>query len=84
MAQVRETKTTTRKPTEGYNPANTETTNPTMTADQRRSMIQMAAYLRAEKRGFKGGDPVKDWVDAEREVDATLTAGTRPTRASTN
>ena len=35
-------------------------------------MIAEAAYLRAEKRGFTGGDPVRDWMEAEREVDAHL------------
>lgn len=64
--------------------SNAKSTNQTMTADQRYSMIQTAAYLRAEKRGFQGGDPVQDWVDAEREVDAMLKAGTRNTRTNAN
>jgi hypothetical protein len=42
------------------------------TADERYSMIAEAAYLRAEKRGFKGGDPAADWLEAEREVDSAL------------
>lgn len=37
--------------------------------DQRRQMIAEAAYLRAERRGFNGGDPVTDWIEAEAEVD---------------
>ena len=61
-----------------------KSTNETMTADQRQSMIQTAAYLRAEKRGFQGGNPVQDWVDAEHEIDATLTGNSRGVRASTN
>ena len=40
--------------------------------DQRRQLIETAAYLRAEKRGFNGGDPVDDWLKAESEVDAML------------
>ena len=35
-------------------------------------MIAESAYLRAEARGFKGGDPVQDWLDSERDVDALL------------
>ncbi|MBI5507998.1 MAG: DUF2934 domain-containing protein [Deltaproteobacteria bacterium] len=46
--------------------------NRAVTAAQRSSMIQAAAYLRAEKRGFRDGDPMQDWLDAEREVDAIL------------
>jgi len=73
MAHVRETRTTN---TNAQN--NVDTTNQAaapsqiLTPDQRQSMIQTAAYLRAEKRGFQGGHPVQDWVDAEREIDATL------------
>ena len=35
---------------------------------QRQQMIAEAAYFRAERRGFSGGDPVTDWVEAEAEV----------------
>jgi hypothetical protein len=35
-------------------------------------MIAEAAYFRAERRGFDGGDPVRDWAEAEAEVDARL------------
>lgn len=41
-------------------------------SERRRQMIAEAAYLRAEKRGFNGGDAVHDWMEAEREVDAHL------------
>ena len=40
--------------------------------EQRQQMIAAAAYLRAERRGFKCGDPVTDWLEAEAEVDAEL------------
>jgi hypothetical protein len=43
--------------------------------NMRRSMIAQAAYLRAERRGFTGGDEVEDWLAAEAEVDALLRAG---------
>jgi hypothetical protein len=36
---------------------------------ERHNMIETAAYYRAEKRGFPDGDPVKDWLEAEREIE---------------
>ncbi len=36
---------------------------------KRRRMIETAAYYRAEKRGFSDGDPLKDWLEAEREIE---------------
>jgi DNA repair exonuclease SbcCD ATPase subunit len=38
----------------------------------REHRIAEAAYFRAERRGFVGGDPVADWIDAEHEIDAEL------------
>ena len=43
-----------------------------VSAAQRQSMIAESAYLRAERRGFTGGDPVADWLESERDVDALL------------
>jgi hypothetical protein len=40
----------------------------------RRAMIAEAAYLRAEERGFVSGNELEDWLVAEREVDALLSA----------
>jgi len=45
-----------------------------VTPDKRRAMIAEAAYLRAERRGFGPGGEAEDWVAAEREVDALLSA----------
>ena len=45
----------------------------------RRDMIAQAAYLRAEGRGFIGGNEVEDWLAAEAEVDALLGAESRGT-----
>ena len=50
----------------------TATVTRTVSADQRNAMIAESAYLRAEARGFQGGDPVQDWLEGEREVDALL------------
>lgn len=38
----------------------------------RRQMISEAAYFIAEHRGFSGGDPLADWLQAEAEVDTSL------------
>jgi len=38
----------------------------------RHEMIAREAYLRAEQRGFQGGDPMIDWLEAEEEVDRML------------
>lgn len=39
---------------------------------QRRDMIVQLAYLYAEARGFKGGEPAQDWLKAEEEIDREL------------
>lgn len=39
---------------------------------ERHSLIAEAAYIRAKKRGFQNGDPVQDWLAAEKEVDEKL------------
>ena len=39
-----------------------------MSPEQHRQIVAVAAYLRAEKRGFVSGDPVDDWLTAEREI----------------
>lgn len=43
-----------------------------VTAGQRERMIAEAAYFRAERRGFVGGDPVTDWIEAQAEVEGSL------------
>ena len=44
-------------------------------AADRESMVRMAAYLRAERRGFAPGYEIEDWLAAEAEVSARLQAG---------
>jgi hypothetical protein len=41
-------------------------------ADERWRMIAQAAYFLANERGFDGGDPLSDWLAAEKRVDAML------------
>ena len=43
-----------------------------MSPELRWRMVAEAAYLRAEKRGFVGGDPVEDWLQAEAEITTVL------------
>lgn len=40
--------------------------------EDRDRMIRDAAYLRAERRGFVGGNPDEDWAAAEAEIDELL------------
>jgi len=48
-----------------------------VSAEERRSMIAKAAYLRAERRGFAAGNETEDWLAAEKEVEALLKLGAR-------
>ena len=41
----------------------------------RRELIELTAYHKAEQRGFCNGDPVDDWLQAEKEVDRLLLGG---------
>jgi len=43
-------------------------------AEERHRMIAETAYFLAHERGFTGGDPVSDWIEAERVVDRQLCA----------
>ena len=52
----------------------------TINPDERNRMIREAAYFRALKRGFKNGDPLQDWVAAEREIDGWLKSRERDNR----
>jgi hypothetical protein len=36
------------------------------------ALVAEAAYLRAERRGFVGGSPEQDWLEAEQEVRSRL------------
>jgi len=45
----------------------------TLSPEERRRMIAETAYYLAERRAFQGGDPVRDWLDAEAQIDEALT-----------
>jgi hypothetical protein len=44
----------------------------TISVEDRQRLIAEAAYLRAERRNFVGGDPVTDWLEAEADISARL------------
>ena len=44
----------------------------TANGEDRYEMIAIAAYCRAEQRGFNGGDAMQDWLEAEAEIDAAV------------
>jgi hypothetical protein len=46
----------------------------TVSGEQRYRMIAEAAYFRAESRQFKS-DPVRDWIEAERDIAILLGEG---------
>ena len=43
-----------------------------VTPEERWRMIAVAAYYKAEQRGFTPAGAVDDWLEAEKEVDALL------------
>jgi hypothetical protein len=40
--------------------------------EERDRRVREAAYFRAERRGFVGGAPEQDWIEAEREIDRQI------------
>ena len=52
----------------------TSSINPgqSVSVDERQRMIAEAAYFRALERGFTGGNPLDDWLVAEREIGRAL------------
>ena len=43
-----------------------------ITPEERWKMIAVAAYHKAEKRGFAPGYELEDWTEAEKEIDKLL------------
>ena len=46
--------------------------SPVISSQQRKQMINEAAFYIAQSRGFIGGNPMDDWLQAEAEVDKQL------------
>jgi hypothetical protein len=53
-------------------PGSTQSISSSIPPDQRQHMIEEAAYYRAERRGFHGGDPLQDWLEAEAEIERMM------------
>ncbi|WP_296806007.1 DUF2934 domain-containing protein [Thiocapsa sp.] len=45
------------------------------TTDERRKMVEIAAYFLAEHRGFAPGGACADWLRAEQAIDAMIEDG---------
>jgi hypothetical protein len=43
-----------------------------VTREDRRRMVSEAAYYKAERRNFRGGDPDRDWFEAELDIEELL------------
>ncbi|AOY59127.1 MULTISPECIES: DUF2934 domain-containing protein [Desulfococcus] len=46
--------------------------SPSMSAEERLQKIALAAYYLAEQRGFSPGGELTDWLEAEKQFDASL------------
>ena len=63
-------KTATRKATKkSTSPSKPGTSSIDITPEERWKMIVVAAYHKAEKRGFAPGHELQDWAEAEKEID---------------
>jgi len=49
-----------------------------VSTEKHQNMIALAAYYRAEQRGFLEGDPVADWLEAEAEIEQLIQTGAEP------
>ena len=61
-----------KKPTKS---TKSQTSSINITSEERWKMIAIAAYHKAEKRGFAPGHELQDWAEAEQEVDELLMSG---------
>lgn len=50
----------------------TRSSNPTMSSDDLRKLVEKKAYELYEKRGKKAGHALNDWLEAERIVKGKL------------
>ena len=61
-------------PTKAAETSKTTTSPVNISSEERWRMIAVAAYHRAEKRGFDPGHEIEDWLQAEKEISAVLRA----------
>ncbi len=67
------------KPAAGKTASRTTPNAPKASGD-REARVRMAAYYRAEQRGFSPGDELADWFAAEAEVDLASAPPKKPAR----
>lgn len=48
---------------------------PSLSPEQRKHYVEVAAFYIAERRGFAPGNPAEDWQAAEQEVDRLIASG---------
>ena len=66
-------KTATRKATKkSTSPSKPGTSSIDITPEERWKMIAVAAYHKAEKRGFAPGHELQDWAETEKEIDTLV------------
>jgi hypothetical protein len=49
-----------------------DTSSINITPEDRWKLIAVAAYHKAERRGFAPGGELQDWIDAEQEIDRLM------------
>ena len=57
---------------QSINPTKPVTSQRETSREERRQVIAVAAYHKAERRGFAPGGELRDWIEAEREIDRLL------------
>lgn len=63
------------KPKTGTTPTVQGETKPSLSPEQRKHYVEVAAFYIAERRGFAPGNPAEDWIAAELEVDRLIASG---------
>ncbi|MBT8117719.1 MAG: DUF2934 domain-containing protein, partial [Gammaproteobacteria bacterium] len=53
-------------------PANSSGLSKNITPEERWRLVAVAAYHKAERRGFAPGGELQDWTEAEKEIDGIL------------
>jgi hypothetical protein len=69
IAKKTPTRKVAKKPSK---PAEQDTSPITISPEERWRMIAIAAYHKAEKRGFAPGNELHDWAEAEKEIDKLI------------
>lgn len=54
--------------TSSHGKSDTLSSTKTLASEDYQRRVAEAAYYRALERGFQGGDPVDDWLQAEQEI----------------